>query len=71
LLEQYKKLKSDEKVMIEEVGKLYGYGKLNLEKGELTINIDETVYYNSTNKEDYDNKTNIPVKDKDEDDTKK
>jgi len=42
LLNQYKKLKIDEKNIIDEIGKQYGYGKLDLEKGELTINIDET-----------------------------
>jgi tRNA uridine 5-carbamoylmethylation protein Kti12 len=41
-LNQYKKLKNDEKNIIDEIGKNYGYGKLDLERGELTINVDET-----------------------------
>lgn len=40
LLNQYKKLKNDEKTIIEEVGKEHGYGKLDLDKGELIINVD-------------------------------
>ena len=40
-IQNYKKLKSDEKVIIDEIGNKYGYGRLDLEKGELTINVND------------------------------
>jgi len=41
LIQQYKKLKSDEKAIIDEIGQNYGFGRLDLEKGELFVNVEE------------------------------
>jgi len=40
-IQSYKKLKADEKIIIDEIGSKYGYGRLDLERGELTINVDD------------------------------
>lgn len=37
LLNEYKELQSNEKNIIEEIGKKFGYGKINIDTGELII----------------------------------
>lgn len=43
LLKEYNIIQEEEKVVIDEIGKTYGFGKINLKTGELNIENNSTV----------------------------
>lgn len=43
LFNEYKKVQQEEKIVIDEIGKKYGFGKINLKTGEIIIEKNSSV----------------------------